>query len=214
MGSAKSAHFKQNAESLSAHSEETAQQFTERVAPSGPYAPVSATAAHATTITYGKPKLDGTPIATEWNSERVIVAFYRYTVTLSYADAPNDPSTNDQLDGYVYAPDKIGAGYQRIYIGTFEPDGGNPHIDSVFFSNADKDTQTELVVLVSWPQIHPPYYGAFYTVAIYDNLSSLNQGKLTHLSEASKKVNEWIDTKGDNVIKAENVQEELHRLGY
>ena len=68
--------------------------------------------------------------------------------------------------GYVYLPQAPNT-YRKVLIGTFEPEGGDPVIESVFFANAGTGRQPKLIVICSWPQVHYDVRGTFYATSVY-----------------------------------------------
>jgi hypothetical protein len=104
-----------------------------------------------------------------WNAaNKTIIAFYGY-------DDKSDINTGyNKIFGHLYLP--TGENYYRdISFGPILEDGGYPEIISVFFENADKDKDKELVVLCKYEQRHYDYNGAFYETFIFDNPQQKSQ---------------------------------------
>ncbi len=97
-----------------------------------------------------------------WGFERpVIVAFYAYPVTYAdksknYGDNPDDK----EVLGVVFIP--VGAiEYRRFEIDGYGPEGAPAQINSVFFSNADNNSDKKLFVMVSWHNNAGVLYGTY-----------------------------------------------------
>jgi hypothetical protein len=75
--------------------------------------------------------------------------------------------------------------YKDLIITSVEEDGGCVEIVAVFFANADKDKEKELVVLCKYEQRHYDYNGAFYETLILDD--PVNDDELTYLEDTSKR---------------------------
>lgn len=103
-----------------------------------------------------------------WDSSHlVIIAFYRCSHPLKQHGQTWDDAT---VDGYVFVPTGNN-NYQRVLIDSYGQEGIDADISSVFFANADKDKQRELIVLCTWDQSH--HYGisgSIYQAYIYDNI--------------------------------------------
>lgn len=117
-------------------------------------------------------------------SENVIIAFYEKTIyEVKQMDTYVDRSEYKEIDGFIYVPIS-GSQYKKIAIGSILGDGGDPEIISVFFANADKDKNKELIVLTKIDQRHYDYGGAFYETYIFDYSKAKNEFKyLEKLSE-------------------------------
>ena len=84
----------------------------------------------------------------EWTADSAIIGFYSRTYKL-----PGDDMDYTDILGYLYlpvSPDK----YKRVFIDTFENEGGTAGISSIFYANADKDAARELVILIKWHATH------------------------------------------------------------
>lgn len=81
-----------------------------------------------------------------WGYKKAVIAFYDMEFKIS-------DQTYRRIVGYIFLPQDPNT-YQKILIDSFEPEGGDPKIEAVFFANADKDNAKELVVICSWPQRH------------------------------------------------------------
>lgn len=173
---------------------------------------------------YGEPSVVHGPISTLWNAVPVIVVLYEVTVTeTKKMQTYVDHSTDKIVDGYVFASTGQPNQYRRIFIGSIEPDGGDPEIEAVFFANADRDANKELVVLVKWEQLlHADYSGTYYGAFIYDDLSTVKKDALVFLSDVTDKLgssSRAFDRKGRRLGKntyatAAEVRRRLKKLGY
>ena len=101
-------------------------------------------------------------------TNKSIIAFYGF-------DDPKDPNIGyDEIQGHLFMSVEKGI-YRDISFGPITQDGGLPEIVSVFFANADKDTEKELIVLCKLEQTHHyDYSGQFYETYIFDNPNSSN----------------------------------------
>lgn len=111
-------------------------------------------------------------------SAKALIVFYGY-------DDPNDPNTGfNKIFGHLYFPTGQN-NYRDISFGPIEEDGGLPEIISVFFSNADKDSKKELIVLCKYDVRHYDVNGDYYATFIFDNPGDKKQ--LTYFEKLSQK---------------------------
>jgi hypothetical protein len=68
---------------------------------------------------------------------------------------------------YIYVPE-TDKRYRKILIDTFEPEGGDPEIESVFFFNPGLNNQNKLVIICSWLQVHYDFHGKLYATFVYE----------------------------------------------
>lgn len=68
--------------------------------------------------------------------------------------------------GYMYVPEAPNT-YRKVLIGTFEPEGGDPAIETVFFANAGRGERPKLIIICSWPQVHYDFQGTLYATFVY-----------------------------------------------
>lgn len=130
---------------------ETVEMFANR------FKPDSTELAHAVIETSG---LDTT--------KKIFIAFYNKTIyQVRQMDTYVDHSQYDILIGYAFIPISDNS-YQKKLIDTIPPEGGDPEILAIFFANADKHKDRELVILCKFEQRHNDYGGAFYETFIYD----------------------------------------------
>jgi hypothetical protein len=117
-------------------------------------------------------------------SKNVIVAFYKKTIyEVRQMKTYIDRTQHDIILGYMFIPTS-NKNYEKIFIDTIPPDGGDPEIISIFFANADKDKNKELIVLCSYEQRHYDYDGDLYETYIFDYHKDKMQFK--YLSELSE----------------------------
>jgi hypothetical protein len=96
----------------------------------------------------------------DWGGEsKAIVAFYEEEFVQS-------GQTYRRIVSYIYVPvsDKT---YRKVLIDTFEPEGGDPKIEAVFFATVNGDKDTKLIIICSWPQIHYDFRGKLYATFVY-----------------------------------------------
>lgn len=109
---------------------------------------------------------------------KAIIVFYGY-------DNPTDEGVAfNKILGHLYLPVEQD-NYRDIAFGPIEEDGGYPEIISVFFANADRDKEKELIVLCKYDQRHYDYNGEFYETFIFDNPNQ--QKNLTFFKKLSDK---------------------------
>jgi hypothetical protein len=117
---------------------------------------------------------------------KAVIAFYA------------QPQSEGRIEGWLYLPEGRNR-YRKIAIDTFEPEGGEPEIEAVFF--ADAGGGRKLVVLCSWPQIHHDVRGKLYGVFVYQApRPGSTATRLTFEEGISKKLEsgcecEWRDGK-------------------
>lgn len=160
-------------------------------------------------------ELAHTVIETEaWGQKKTVVAFYERKFQHS-------GETSRRVVGYVFLP-KAQNTYQKTLIENFEPEGGDPKIEAVFFANADKDKAQELIVICSWPQSHYDVSGTLYGTFVFDDpRPGANPTKLSFLKGVSEKVSgscdcEWRDgkRKKSKYKTAASVKTGLRKLGF
>jgi hypothetical protein len=144
-------------------------------------------------------------------SAKAIIVFYGY----------NDPKTGNigynKIFGHLYFPTGENI-YRDISFGPIEEDGGFPEIMSVFFSNADKDSAKELIVLCKYDVRHYDVNGDYYTTFIFDNPGDKKQ--LTYFEKLSQKFSgcECGWRTGEREVAkykaAKSINAGLKRMGY
>ena len=98
----------------------------------------------------------------DWNfASPALVAFYTHL----YPPPNNDPAQFGRLiTGYLFAPISPGK-YEKIEIDTFEPEGRDAQIDSVFFARIPGSKERKMFILVSWH----PNPGDLYQTFVYNH---------------------------------------------
>ncbi|MGE5049440.1 MAG: hypothetical protein ACM3PC_12765 [Deltaproteobacteria bacterium] len=133
-----------NASTLARHANETAESFARR------NGPLRAALAHKVVETRA------------WGgTSKAIIAFYEEEEPARSRDGDR------RIEGSICVPEGRGT-YRKIAIDVFEPEGGDPEIEAVFFADAGGDKEKKLVVLCSWPQVHYDYRGRLYGVFVYE----------------------------------------------
>ncbi|MEO6736367.1 MAG: hypothetical protein ABIM97_08370 [Ginsengibacter sp.] len=158
-------------------------------------------------------------IDTKWNSTSVIIAFYQETYKLP---KQNDPDQQDYLRivGTIFIQSDSNS-YEKFPIDIFDSEGGNPVIESVFFANADNDNKKELIIIVSWNQVHYDVGGILYNTFIYDNLINAGQTNLSPMKDLSEKLDggcdcSWRDgtSRKAKYKTASDIKKGLTKLGF
>ena len=149
-----------------------------------------------------------------WGHKKTVLAFYE-------TKSKTSDQTERKTVGYMFLPQDAKT-YQKILIGTFEPEGGDPRIEAVFFANADKDKAKELIVICSWPQRHYDFSGTLYGTFIFDDLrTGASPTELSFLENVSKRVSgdcecDWRNGKKrtSRYKTAAGVRDGLKQLGF
>ena len=170
------------------------------------------------TITTKKSKITGKVIESKWNSEIVIFAFI--TIEKNQKKA-TEQYLETNVEGYVFIPISKNV-YQKVLIDSYGEDGAVAEVESVFFSNADQDKQSELLIMCTWDQSrHYNISGKFYHTYIYDNVDMKTiPEKLKPLNNFDK-IFEEFDGKNDSsetskakYINAAKVKRKLKEMGF
>ncbi len=158
-------------------------------------------------------------IETKWNGKPVVIAFFEQTYKLSVQDDPGQEEYKRVIGKIFFQTDSNL--YNQLIIDSIESEGGAPKVEAVFFANADKDKNKELVVLVSWPQLHADVRGTLYGTYIYDDLLKTSEKKLCFKRSISQKLSGGCEctyengkTKKAKYKKAADIRSALKRLGY
>jgi hypothetical protein len=149
-----------------------------------------------------------------WGHKKTVLAFYE-------VESKTSGQTERKIVGYIFLSQDANT-YQKILIGTFEPEGGDPKIEAVFFANADKDKAKELVVICSWPQRHYDFSGTLYGTFIFDDIrTGASPTELKFLENVSERVSgdcecEWRNGKKrtSRYKTAASVRAGLKKLGF
>lgn len=110
-------------------------------------------------------------------NENIIIVFKNIELT-------NDLGNNVTGNIY-YSNNKVE--YKKVKIDTYEPEGNNANIETIFFYDVDGDFKKELIILCSWNQrIKEIAEGKLFQTFIYDNLKPNNTKiKLLYLERES-----------------------------
>jgi len=148
---------------------------------------------------------------------KAVIAFYRHDIM--------PPERNDPIYeaiGYAFFPVSAGR-YRRVLIGEIGHNGGEPQIRSVFFANADRDPEPELVVLAAWHVMHGTVVsGTFYETYVYERPSAPRADRFVYLKDVSERVSggcecTWTEEKRSRRARfktAADVRAGLRELGY
>ena len=130
------------------------------------------------------------------------------------------PAKNETTVGYILITEN-GTAYRPMIIDTFYEEGAPAKIEAVFFANADKDKEQEIIILTSWEQVHADVRGMLYGTFIYDwPTLSRSQKRLTLLKTLSKKLSGGFDGTTEGLkVKAKytsvaSIRKRLKELGY
>jgi hypothetical protein len=124
-------------------------------------------------------------------NSRAIIAFYEQEFEQS-------GQTYRRIVSYIYVPEGNKA-YRKVLIDTFEPEGGDPEIEAVFFAKVGRSRQTKLLIICSWPQVHYDFRGKLYATFVYKApRQDTKATKLKFEDDISKKLEggcecEWRD---------------------
>jgi hypothetical protein len=158
--------------------------------------------------------LSGKVIETKlWDGKTaVILAFY-------YTDKQDEGTW---VEGHIFIPSGPDT-YKMIFIDGYNPEGSPCSIESVFFANADKDADKELVILCRWTQGNPHgIMGQFYQVYFYDKIDFKNPpnqpAQLKHLEKAFPFEYDGKNDVGEvskaKYKTADAIRKKLKELGY
>jgi len=92
-------------------------------------------------------------------SAPVLLVAYGETSTDSTVSSPN-------VQLFLFVPKQSDV-YERVLIDTYEPEGADPNIESIFFASTDKTLDKKLFVIISWEQNHAIVKGTLYQTFIY-----------------------------------------------
>jgi hypothetical protein len=160
-------------------------------------------------------ELTRTVIETEaWGRKKTVIAFYD-------TEFRHSGETYHRVVGYVFLP-RTPNTYQKTLIASFEPEGGSPTVEAVFFANADKDKAKELIVICSRLQRHHDVNGTLYGTYVFDDLRpGTSPTKLSFLEGVSEQVSgscdcEWRGglRKTSKYKTAASVKIGLRKLGF
>lgn len=164
-------------------------------------------------------KLSLSVLDTKWDMKPVIISFYEQTYKLPVQDDPDQQDYSRVIGEIFFQTDSNH--YNRFIVDTIESEGGDPKIESVFFANADKDKNKEVIIIVSWPQVHAGVRGTLYGTYVYDDLLKNSEKKLRYIKNISQKLSGGCECKYEDgksgkakFKKAPDIKAELKRLGY
>jgi hypothetical protein len=165
-------------------------------------------------------KITGKVIETKWNSETAIFAF---VAVEEIQKNGTEQYVETNVEGFVFIPISENL-YRKVLIDSYGEEGAVAEIESIFFSNADKDKQKELIVLCSWDQNRhaSPISGKLYQVWVYDNII-LNKipDKLKSLNDLQRLFAGEFDGTNDagesskaKYTNAAKIKQRLKQLGF
>lgn len=155
-----------------------------------------------------------------WKVKNVIIAFYE----TSYVEEDEYKSDRQFVECYLLIPQGNNK-YQKILVTKFQDDNVDTEIQSVFFANADKDKDKELIIISTCThRLQYLYEGTEYMTSVFDkiDLSKIGQKKqLTELYDISNLLRggftgftEDNPNSTASFTDAVEVKKELKRLGY
>ena len=164
--------------------------------------------------------ITGKVIETKWNSETAIFAF---VAVEEIQKNESEQYVEINVEGYVFIPISENL-YRKVLIDSYGEEGAVAEIESVFFSNADKDNQKELIILCSWDQNRhaEPISGKLLQVWVYDNvvlnkipekLKSLNDLERLFAGEFDG-TNDAGETSKAKYTNAAKIKQRLKQLGF
>ncbi len=159
-----------------------------------------------------------------WGKENSIIVFYesRYTSMDEYQDGLRYPHEYQYVDAYLLIPDEKNE-YEKVLIHHFEDDNVDTEIQSVFFANADSDSQKELIILSTCVhRLQYLYEGTEYSTSVFDDFDAVKPPKkMTYLPKISAQLNGGFEgfleenPNSQAAFKnASDIKKELKRLGY
>lgn len=153
-----------------------------------------------------------------WGNRNVIIAFYetRYIDSVS----TSEKYERQYIEGYLYTLKN--KDYNKILIYKFEDDNVDTEIQSVFFANADKDEQKELIIISTVShRLQYLYNGTEYSTSVFDDFNPERIPVQLEFLEISEKLSGgfegYSDADGNKKSKiktAGDVRKKLKRLGY
>jgi hypothetical protein len=157
--------------------------------------------------------------AVNWNSQPCLIAFYE---RVYYLPKKNDPSQDPYSLIIAEIFFDMGNGlYYKMQIDSFDEEGDIAQINALFFANADKEKDDELIILVSWVQRHYDVSGMLYHTFIYKDLKEGNDHHIRLLKNISDKLSGGCDcSRGDGsshkakFTNITQIKKGLKRLGY
>ncbi|WP_010520802.1 hypothetical protein [Aquimarina agarivorans] len=137
-----------------------------------------------------------------------------------FIDVPKEDEYEDYIsvEGYMlFSVDKIN--YNKIKIDTYNPEGNQAIIKSIFFADSQKSKTKDLVVISSWKQsLKNTTEGTIYETRFYRKVNQ--ESKLIYLQEISKHFGTSFDgqREGEKLSAKfktpSEIKSELKRIGY
>ena len=151
-----------------------------------------------------------------WEMKNVVIVFYES----KYLD--EDKRERQYLEAYLLIPNQKNQ-YKKILISKFEDDNVDTEINSVFFANADRDKEKELIILTkNEHRLQYLYDGTEYTTFVFDNFNKENIPKeMKLLADISNELfggfDGFLEDNPNSKAKyktAEQIKTQLKKLGY
>jgi hypothetical protein len=97
---------------------------------------------------------------TKWDGKSTaIIAFYEQ-------EFEESDQEYYRILSYIFIPDTDKT-YRKILVDIFEPEGGDPEIEAVFFADFGRADHPKLFIICSWPQVHYDFQGKLYATFVY-----------------------------------------------
>jgi hypothetical protein len=154
-----------------------------------------------------------------WGRKNSIIAFYE----TKYIDSVSTNRNYERQYVEAYILVFQNKTWKKIFINKFEDDNVFTEIQSVFFSNADKDKEKELIIFTTCNhRLQYLYDGTEYSTWVFDNLN-INEipKEAKFLNEISEKLNGgfegYLEDNENSKAKFKNandIKKELKRLGF
>ena len=151
-----------------------------------------------------------------WEMKNVILVFYESR----YLD--EDQRERQYIEGNLLIPNQKNQ-YKKVLISKFEDDNVDTEINSIFFANADKDKEKELIILTkNQHRLQYLYDGTEYSTFVFDNFKKVKTPKeMTLLADISNELfggfDGFLEDNPNSKAKfktAEQVKKQLKKLGY
>jgi len=171
------------------------------------------------TLTSKNSKITEKVIETKWNSETLIFAF---VAVEEIQKNGTEQYLETNVEGYIFIPISENL-YHKVLIDSYGEEGAVAEIESVFFSNTDKDKALELVVLCKWNQDRhaSPISGNLYQVYFYDDLDLKKTSEVLTKINLEKKFPGEFDGTNDagekskaKYTNAVKIKQRLKQLGF
>jgi len=153
-----------------------------------------------------------------WGNQNAIIAFYesRYLDSISTMQKYE----RQYVEAYLYVLENND--YKKILINKFEDDNVDTEIKSVFFANADKDLQKELIIISTVRhRLQYLYDGTEYSTLAFDDFKLGKIPLELEVLDISEKLSGGFEgfsdadgNKKSKIKTAEDVRKKLKKLGY